>query len=120
MFGLSPLCCGGSCLCWTLMCASLVQPVSSFPLTHFPLLLNQADYQSSNLGISGKRVSVFCIGTLTCKLENGQAVRGEGHLKCAAREGCWKKADFVWKINFNFVEPHNPFLLHGVGRALDA
>lgn len=34
--------------------------------------------------------------------------------------GCLKKADFVWKINFNFVETDNPFLFDGVGRALDA
>lgn len=35
-------------------------------------------------------------------------------------DGCLKKADFVWKINFNFVETHNPFLFDGVGRGLDA
>lgn len=44
----------------------------------------------------------------------------EGRLKRSAGAGWWKKADFVWKINFNFVEPHNPFLLDSVGRALDA
>lgn len=54
------------------------------------------------------------------KLENGRALRGKGHLKRAAGVGWWKKADFVWKINFNFVEPHNPFLLNSVGRVLDA
>lgn len=102
------------------MCTSLVQPFGSFPLTRLPLLLNQAYYWSLYLGIYGKRDSVSRIRALTCKLENGQAAKGKGRLKRAAGEGWWKKADFVWKINFNFVELHNPFLLDSVGRALDA
>ena len=72
------------------------------------------------LGIYGKRDSVSQIRALTCKLENGQAAKGEGRPKRAAGEVWWKKADFVWKINFNFVEPHNSFLLDIVGTALDA
>lgn len=102
---------------WTLTCPPLVQPLGFFPFTHLPVLLNQAWC----LDIYGKGDSVSQVRALTCKLGSGQAARlGRG----VSEMGWWgsrsKKADFVWEINFNFVETHNPLLLDSVGRALDA
>lgn len=62
----------------------------------------------------------FYISDRGINLQTWKWSGSKGHLKRSAGEGCWKKADFVWKINFNFVETDNPFLLDSVGRALDA